>query len=545
MKEKKLIGLTLSAAMLVSMAAGCSQSSSTGSSAPGSSSGTEPSSSEVAEKSSSAASGPASGEKTHLSILAWDLGLDGQLPLGDNYWCDWIRESFGDPNNIELEWVVMPRWEEVTTLNVWMAGKDAPDIVYTYDVNVVQNYISQGGLTDLTEYIAEYGKNLSAFVGDETMEYGKFDGRQMVIPSPRPVSGIVGSSIRGDWLDKLGLSNPATTEEWYNTMIAFRDQDPGDLGEQTIPCGMGMQEISFGYFNMLYSFVDPSLTEKDLTLTYPFLYPGYKDGVRFLNQCYNEKLISPEFALDNDCSKMYSDITNGYVGFFTQNLLTGYRPGSYFDNMAENVPGAYYIACDPFTNSEGKHPKLSNQPYGKFIMVPAFSKSAKEAVMYIDWLSSDNNLMRLSLGDEGVHYTLTDGIYDYNTLYDGADKLSANNNYEYRFIVEDVWYGSKEATFKNWTSSYHSEQADTQFTMAMTDSRRDPWFFPYFKKPIESEAQYATSMQDKYKEMFTTLFMCSPQEFDSRYDSLVNEFMSLYGKEVCEERTKVWAETME
>ena len=52
-------------------------------------------------------------------------------------------------------------------------------------------------------------------------------------------------------------------------------------------------------------------------------------------------------------------------------------------------------------------------------------------------------------------------------------------------------------------------------------------------------------MQDKYKEMFTTLFMCSPQEFDSRYDSLVNEFMSLYGKEVCEERAKVWAETME
>lgn len=117
---------------------------------------------------------------------------------------------------------------------------------------------------------------------------------------------------------------------------------------------MGMQEISFGYFNMLYSFIDPSLTQEELTLTYPFLYPGYKDGVRFLNQCYNEGLISPEFALDTDCSKMYSDITNGYVGFFTQNLLTGYKPGSYFETMAENVEGAYYVACDPFTNSEGQ-----------------------------------------------------------------------------------------------------------------------------------------------------------------------------------------------
>ena len=171
-----------------------------------------------------------SGERTHLSILAWDLGLDGQLPLGDNYWCDWIRESFGEPNNIELEWVVMPRWEEVTTLNVWMAGKEAPDIVYTYDINVVQNYITQGGLTDLTDLVAEYGQQLSSFIGEETMEYGVFDSRQMVIPSPRPVSGIVGSSIRGDWLDALGLDVPTTTQEWYDTMIAFRDEESGERG---------------------------------------------------------------------------------------------------------------------------------------------------------------------------------------------------------------------------------------------------------------------------------------------------------------------------
>ncbi len=90
--------------------------------------------------------------------------------------------------------------------------------------------------------------------------------------------------------------------------------DPGGLGELNIPCGMGMQEISFGYFNMLYSFIDPNISDKDLATIYPFNYPGYKDGVRFINKCYNEGLISPEFALDTDCSKMWTDIQNGYVG---------------------------------------------------------------------------------------------------------------------------------------------------------------------------------------------------------------------------------------
>lgn len=535
MKTRRCIASLLSAVVTVSMLAGC------GSNEDGSQ-GNEPDNSNVEANQESSSQ---SGEKKHLSILAWDLGLDGQIPIGDNYWCDWMQKEFGDPNNIELEWVVMPRWEEVTTLNVWMAGKEAPDIIYTYDINVVQNYIAQGGVLDLTEYLAEYGPQLSSIIGEDVLEYGVFDGKQMAIPALRPVSGIVGSSIRGDWLDKLNLPVPTTTEEWFDTMIAFRDQDPGNLGEQNIPCGMGMQEIAFGYFNMLYSFVDPSLSAKDLTLTYPFLYPGYKDGVKFLNKCYNEGLISPEFALDEDCSKLYSDITNGYVGFFTQNLLTGYYANSYFDNMAKNVDGAYYVACDPFSNSEGAHPKLSNQPYGKFIMVPSYSTAAKEAVMFLDWLITPEVLLRLSLGDEGIHYTVTDGIYDYNAEYAGEDKLSAHNNYEYRFIVEDVYYGSKEATLKNWTSTCNSKEADIQLEMSMTDSRLDPWFFPYFKEPIKSESQYATSMQDKYKEMFTILIMCAPEEFDSRYDSLVEEFMQMYGNEVCAERAEVWSRTME
>ena len=159
MKTKKWIAWALCVLMVMSLLA-CSQGGGT-SSTPESSSAQGQTSQPEKEESTAP-----SGDRTHLSILAWDLGLDGQLPLGDNYWCDWIREEFGEPNNIELEWVAMPRWEEVTTLNVWMAGKEAPDIVYTYDINVVQNYISQGGLADLTDLVAEYGKQLSSFIGN-------------------------------------------------------------------------------------------------------------------------------------------------------------------------------------------------------------------------------------------------------------------------------------------------------------------------------------------------------------------------------------------
>lgn len=53
-----------------------------------------------------------------------------------------MQEKFGNPNNIKLEYVPVPRAQEVQKLNVLMAsGGDAPDIVFTYDSNLVYNYV--------------------------------------------------------------------------------------------------------------------------------------------------------------------------------------------------------------------------------------------------------------------------------------------------------------------------------------------------------------------------------------------------------------------
>jgi hypothetical protein len=62
---------------------------------------------------------------------------------------------------------------------------------------------------------------------------------------------------------------------------------------------------------------------------------------------------------------------------------------------------------------------------------------------------------------------------------------------------------------------------------------------------VLSEGQYGTAMIDKYKEIYTKLFMCPQADFDALYDQLVNEFMVMYGNEVTAERAQVWAETME
>ncbi|NLM28475.1 MAG: ABC transporter substrate-binding protein, partial [Clostridiaceae bacterium] len=101
-----------------------------------------------------------------LRVEVFDRGTPGQTPVDNNYWTKWIQENFGDPNNIKVTFVPCPRSQEVDTLNVWMATGDAPDICLTYDVATVYNYYKEGGLSDLTDALNQYGAQLKQYLGD-------------------------------------------------------------------------------------------------------------------------------------------------------------------------------------------------------------------------------------------------------------------------------------------------------------------------------------------------------------------------------------------
>src|SRR6187431_3299175 len=46
----------------------------------------------------------------------------GAPPITDNFMTQYVQENFGDPNNIKVEFVAVPRTQEVEKLNVLMAA---------------------------------------------------------------------------------------------------------------------------------------------------------------------------------------------------------------------------------------------------------------------------------------------------------------------------------------------------------------------------------------------------------------------------------------
>lgn len=494
----------------------------------------------------SASSPAASGKQVTLKVEIFDRGnAPSPYTITDNYLSKYIQDNFGTPNNIKMEFVPVPRSEEIKKLNVLMAsGSDVPDIVFTYDSGTFNRYAAQGGLTDLTDALNQYGPNLKTFLGEDTLKYGQVDGKQYAISGKRAILGKYSGFIRKDWLDKLGMKEPTTTDELYNVLKAFKEKDPGNTGGKVIPYGM---TIAPGQYDpVIWSFIKPLNEEQQYTLTqklgsndYPTLLPGFKDALQFLNKLYNEGLVSKDFGLDEDKKQLTQDVQNGLVGYFTDDFDNLYYANGSYDNLKKTVQGAKIDPVDALTNSEGKHAKPEYAPNAMYIMVPKSSQRVAEAIKYLDWMSQTDNMVALQNGVEGENYTMQNGIpvAKADAPQNVLDRLFTSG--DTAILANGKFAGDDEKNKQALVAGFPQEnQADLR--KALDISVTDTFKPVLFDKPIEAEGKYGTALQDKYDEMIVKTATAKPDKFESAYDAALKDYMQSGGQAILDERTKAY-----
>jgi len=483
-----------------------------------------------------------SGEPASLTVEVFDRG---QGDATDNVITDWIKENLLDAENIAVEFFPIPRSEEVNGLNVHMAAGDAPDIVFTYNVQTRDNYITQGGLTDLTPYVEQYGQDIVESFGEAHMKLGQRDGIQWTIPGMRPIAANFSGFIRQDWLDALGLDVPRTVDEFYDTLVAFKRQDPGNVGaNKVIPFGLANYEPNptWGIRMIMEAFREP-MSERDRAIYFEpsWTWPGTKDALRFVNKMYNDGLISPDFALDTeDDSQMNRDISQGNVGSLIGNYNLVYRTDyALSQTLAQNVPGGHFIPFDAFANSEGMHPKVIQNTNSFFIFTPVFSEHAAEAVRYLNWMVDPAVLKVVHYGFKGVHYmSEIDGIPQDIVP---TDQLATNqifNPYDIGIISQPPQFGSLEKNAQAESLRYPGYEKDVQeaVIIAMTDG-----VLNYnFETTLEVQARVGSSLIPYDGQIYVKSITASPADFDDVYDSLVDEWLEAGGQDVMDERKAVY-----
>jgi putative aldouronate transport system substrate-binding protein len=189
--------------------------------------------SKAAEPSAGTKSNNAAGEKRgSISATIYDRGKvpSDEGTIEKNRWTEWINKT----SPVDVKFIPVPRAEAVQKLNVMFASGDVPDVILEFDKNFRDQLYNQKQLLPIDDLIekhsTEYKKLLAQYpqlkkVGTQTdgkmYEFGRVSGS-------RPQDIMI---IREDWLKKLNLPVPQTTEELFKVAKAFTEQDPDGNGK--------------------------------------------------------------------------------------------------------------------------------------------------------------------------------------------------------------------------------------------------------------------------------------------------------------------------
>ena len=195
------------------------------------------------------------------------------------------------------------------------ANQKLPDIL---NVGLSDSEISAYGAAGVFVPLNDYLENEAVFFHEacdkwlteqeyaNMMNYGKaLDGNIYGMPSYSTTidsASALGMWINKNWLDKLGLEVPKTTEDLYNVLVAFRDGDPNGNGlKDEIPLvgatgwvGNVVQELLNSYLYYCYTGAyGYQLNAQDGQLIVPFTQDAFREGVQYVAKLYAEGLISP------------------------------------------------------------------------------------------------------------------------------------------------------------------------------------------------------------------------------------------------------------
>ncbi|MDR3091584.1 MAG: extracellular solute-binding protein [Clostridiales bacterium] len=475
-----------------------------------------------------------------LRVEVFERENANSSPAENNYYTDWIKERCLKELNLDIEFVPVSRWSEGGELRALTEAGSAPDVCATYDLRLVNELHKAGKLSDLKQALEREGEDLTAFLGADLSKRFSDEktGEVYALPARRVYQARSGAFIRKDWLDALGLAVPYTTEEFYDVMVAFRDKIPQKDGKIT-PLVMN-KNVAWRAAPLLESFIDAGLTEEDryalLAAESSVLMPGYKEGVRFLNKMYNDKLINEDFG-DENFSGVGDDLAkNGLVGAYMGEWDAVYRvtPGIQTE-LAKNVGGGVFFPMNPFQNANGVTFKSVYGKSGVFIICP--TKNAENAVKYLNWLSVAENRRYLQLGDKGVTWDDVDGVPQMKNI-EGERAMNSQYNIDYTLIINGLDMGSEELNMRALAAGYPVREDLVR--RAYEHSMFGGYAYPEINQEIEAETMFGEELNAIAQQLLIDAVRAAPGRFDEIWGEGIRRFLAAGGEEVVEERREAY-----
>lgn len=254
---------------------------------------------------------PLEEEVTFTFMLSGSESVEFKEQIANNALWKKLKEE----TNVNIEFQFL-NGEGSEKLALLMNGGNYGDVLWGGPIlnsTLASKYIAAGNFVDLTNYVndEELMPNLNRHLSENSEMINMItatDGKIYTIPK---ITGLDGNYLESPiwinkaWLDKLGLSVPTTLDELTNVLIAFRDKDPnGNGAKDEIPyMAATCMEGGYSHTEALLSLwgiatkagvFDSFVMVEDGEVQFAPSLDAYKEGMKYLNYLYEEKLLWSE-----------------------------------------------------------------------------------------------------------------------------------------------------------------------------------------------------------------------------------------------------------
>lgn len=407
-------------------------------------------------------------------------------------------------------------------LKLKFVANDYPDVYMGYGITQGDGALENGLILPLNDLIDQYGPNLKSYISQEAWDAVTINGQIMAIPEMNVAPSSKMLYVRQDWLEKLNLEVPTTSDELLDLWRAIRDGDPNGNGQKDEIAFTTREKFSY-VIDIIFGMwgVQPyEGIEYNGEIMPGFAHPNFKKGLEFLQIAYDEGLLDSEFLVNASSQfsqKIYSDLV-GTWGFGAGNAY------SFHNKLQENVPTANVITIPTPQGAGYEGPVGGNiTPINKSYLITTKAKNPEQIIKLFDWLVTEEGQIFSELGLEGVNYSVENGAIVYNP------ESEAENKTEWRAVFK--MHSLNDQAFK----AKNNEVAQEKFTVAYNIANSEG--IPSATLGMPALSQELFNLYYEYHEPAARIII-EGLPVDETWDAFIAEWRKNGGDEMIAEMTK-------
>jgi putative aldouronate transport system substrate-binding protein len=511
MRMKKLAGIGLSMAMMLSIAA-C---------------GTKDT---PASGGKAAPNSPSQGDaKIEISMIDYRYGA---IPPQNGKGIEMINEKF----NVDFKPQYVVRSDYDAKLSAVIASGEIPDIIVTEgsDSNFYK-WAKQGAFLPLNDYIDKYPS--LKLIPENVRQTVTVNNNIYAVQKYLPQNYELSPMIRQDWLDQLGLDMPTSYDELKKVAVAFTKEDPDGNGKDDT-YGFAMAQNINPSFEMGAYWDSQAWYHKD---DQGRLIPGFisdvrKSHVQFLADLYKEGAITKDFAVLNWTEVNTKEFYGGKAGIFI-GTPRGMNP-TWMQGLIDIKPDAKLSPIPPFKAPDGTEGyRTSMGFYGTIMLSSKLEKEPEKVARILEMIDYGRTFYPLEErvasntefdwlnGHEGQGYTIEDGSI--------RRELDEKGLSPYNYLPDNrMWAPSDEANgyskeytiplLRDITAQFEKMHAETK----------------HYVNPVN--AVYSETRASKGSELDKLLYteqtkMIFGEKSIEDWDAMVNEWKEKGGEQIIKE----------